>query len=341
MTNQPKESSSTSLDSTNLLVFLFRWRIHIIVLCGIAAIASAIASGLIEEKFRSAVTMFAVPQNSIGEQFYEEQKKNDLLEFGEKEDAERMLQILNSDRVRARIIQKYNLWEHYDIPSDEAGANTKMQKEYDSNVGTRLTKFGSIEIEVMDKTNTVARDIANDIAHFADSVANKLRNDRAMDAFQYAESSLLQVQDEIRVMEDSMSTLYNIGVYDYITQIEGLNDQYATAIIEGQPGRAETIRLQMAEISKYANTFNKLTTLLEAAYDREAILKKRFDLMKIDATSKIPSTFIVDTATASDKKAYPVRWLIVVMSVASVFVFSVIAILSIENYRKLKREGKI
>ena len=252
-----------------------------------------------------------------------------------------MLQILNSDRVRARVIQKYDLWEHYEITRDEAGANTKMQKEYDSNVGTRLTKFGSIEIEVMDKTNTVARDIANDIAHFADSVANKLRNDRAMDAFQYAESSLLQVQDEIRVMEDSMSTLYNIGVYDYITQIEGLNDQYATAIIEGQPGRAETIRLQMAEISKYANTFNKLTTLLEAAYDREAILKKRFDLMKIDATSKIPSTFIVDTATASDKKAYPVRWLIVVMSVASVFVFSVIAILTLENYRKLKREGKI
>ena len=200
MTNQTKESSTTSLDSTNLLVFLFKWRIHIIVLCGVAAIASAIASGLIEEKFRSAVTMFAVPQNSIGEQFYEEQKKNDLLEFGEKEDAERMLQILNSDRVRARVIQKYDLWEHYEITRDEAGANTKMQKEYDSNVGTRLTKFGSIEIEVMDKTNTVARDIANDIAHFADSVANKLRNDRAMDAFQYAESSLLQVQDEIRVM---------------------------------------------------------------------------------------------------------------------------------------------
>ncbi|MFT4682907.1 MAG: LPS O-antigen subunit length determinant protein (WzzB/FepE family) [Flavobacteriales bacterium] len=342
MTNQPTESSSnTSLDSTNLLVFLFKWRWHIIVLCAVAAISSAVVSGVIEEKFRSAVTMFAVPQNSIGEQFYEEQKKNDLLEYGDKEDAERMLQILNSDRVRVGIIKKYNLWEHYDIEQGEAGANTKMQKEYDSNVGSRLTKFGSIQVEVLDKTNTTARDIANDIAHFADSVANKLRNDRAMNAFQYAQSSLLQVQDEIRVMEDSMSVLYNLGVYDYITQIEGLNDQFATAIIEGQPGRAETIRLQMAEISQYANTFNKLTTLLEAAYDREAILKKRFDLMKIDATSNIPSTFIVDSATASDKKAYPVRWLIVAMSIASMFVFSVISILSIENYRKLKREGKI
>ncbi|MCH2198375.1 MAG: hypothetical protein MK081_06300 [Flavobacteriales bacterium] len=63
--------------------------------------------------------------------------------------------------------------------------------------------------------------------------------------------------------------------------------------------------------------------------------------MQIDATSKLPSTFIVDRAAAADKKAYPVRWLIVAMSVLSAFVFSVIAILTFENYRKLKSEGRI
>ena len=63
--------------------------------------------------------------------------------------------------------------------------------------------------------------------------------------------------------------------------------------------------------------------------------------MQIDATSKLPSTFIVDRAAAADKKAYPVRWLIVAMSVLPAFVFSVIAILTFENYRKLKSEGRI
>jgi hypothetical protein len=63
--------------------------------------------------------------------------------------------------------------------------------------------------------------------------------------------------------------------------------------------------------------------------------------MKIDATSQLPSAFVVDYASASDKKAYPVRWLIVVMTVASTFVLMVIGILMLESFRTLKSEGKI
>jgi uncharacterized protein involved in exopolysaccharide biosynthesis len=329
------------MESTNLLVFLFKWRWQLVVIGLIAAVLSAIASFMIEEKFRSAVKLYAATQHSIGEQFYEETKKNDLLEFGEKEDAERMLQLLNSDRIRGQVIQQFNLWEHYEIDPSEPGANTLMQKEYDSNVSSKLTRFGSIEIEVLDKNNERARDMANAIAHMADSLASELRNTRAMDAFKYAESSLLQVKEEIVEMEDSLSILHNLGVYDYETQIEGLNEQYATAIVRGEPQRAQTIKMQMEAISQYANAFSKLTTLLEAAYDREAILKKRYDLMKIDATSRLSSVFIVDAASAADKKAYPVRWLIVAMSTTAAILFSIILILIVENIRRLKATGEI
>lgn len=342
MQNQNRGSEPTGrLESTNILVFLFKWRWHIIIVCFAAAVVASIVSFVIEEKFRSSVIMFATPQHSIGEQFYEETKKEDLLEYGEKEDAERLLQILNSDRIRNRIIEKYDLWKHYGIDPEHPGANALMQKEYDSNVSSKLTRFGSIEVDVLDKKNTLARDMANDIAQLLDSVSNKLRNDRAMQAFRLAEVSLQQVQDEITQLEDSMAYLQHKGVYDYPTQIEGLNEQYGTAIVEGQPKRAEEIRQRMSEISKSGNLYNKLFALLEAAYERETVLKKRYDLMKIDATSQLSSVFVVDNASASDKKAYPVRWLIVVMSVASTFVLMVIGILMLENFRTLKAEGKI
>lgn len=334
-------STDSTLESTNLLLFLIKWRYHIIVICFIAALVSAGASFMIEEKFRSAVIMFAAPQHSIGEQFYEDTKKNDLLQYGDKEDGERLLQILQSDRIRERIIQKYNLWEHYDIKVDQKGANTLMQKEYDSNVNSRLTRFGSIEIEVLDKLNSRASDMANDIAYLADSVANKLRNDRAMQAFNYVSGSLDQVREEIRVLEDSLGVLYSYGVYDFSKQIEGLNEQYATAIVAGRNKEAETLRQQMDRLSFYATVFNKLSSLIESGYEREAVLKKRYDLMSIDANSQMPSTFVLDYASPADKKAYPIRWLIVVMSVIAAFVVTVIAILILENVRSLKAEGRL
>ena len=321
------------LDSTHLLHFIFNRRKSFFLIGLAATVLSSIASLLMDEQFQSSVVMFATPQHSIGEQFYEEVKRNDLLEYGETEDAERLIQILNSDRIRSRIIEKYNLWEHYDIDPGTPGSQTMLGKEYNSNVDARLTRYGSIEVSVLDTDPSQAAAIANDIAFLADSVANRLRNDRAGEAFLYAASSLEQVQDEILSMEFELGKLYELGIYDFATQIEGLNEQYATAMAKGASANAEKIRLQMVEISHHANAFNKLSNLIEAAYDREAILKKRFELMKLDAQTQMPSAFVVDYASAADKKAKPIRWLIVVMSVVSTLVFALLALLAAENLK--------
>lgn len=324
------------LDSSHLLHFIFNRRKTFLFIAVAATIISSVVSLMITEQFQSTVVMFATPQHSIGEQFYEEVKRNDLLEYGETEDAERLLQILNSDRIRSRIIAKYNLWLHYDIDQGTPGAQSLLGKEYNSNVDARLTRYGSIEVNVLDQDPQQAADMANDIAFLADSVSNRLRNDRAGEALLYATSSLQQVQNEILDMETELGKLYELGVYDFATQIEGLNEQYATAIAKGSTANAEKIRRQMADISQYANAFNKLSNLIEAAYEREAILKKRFELMKLDAETQMPSAFIVDYAAPADKKAKPIRWLIVVMSVASILAFALLALLAVENLKTTK-----
>jgi uncharacterized protein involved in exopolysaccharide biosynthesis len=67
---------------------------------------------------------------------------------------------------------------------------------------------------------------------------------------------------------------------------------------------------------------------LKDSYEKYNILRKRNDLLKIDVESQIPVMRVVDYAQAADKKAYPIRWLIVVISVLSTFilVFSVLLI---------------
>lgn len=334
--NQPGK-----LETSNLLVFFYRWKWPIIIMCAVAGIASAIVSLLIEEKYRSSVVMYATTQNSLGAQLLEEVKREDVLEYGEKEDAERLLQILNSDQIQNRVIEKYDLWTVYDIGREEPGANTIIGLEYSGNVTAKMTRFGSIRVDVLDSEPERARDMANYIAALADSVNNRLKTERASQAFQYAEQSYDNLLDEITMLEDSMSVLRSLGVFDYITQIEGLNDQYATAIAEGRPSRAEELKKQMEELSQYGSIYTKLETLIESAYDKQEVVKKRYDLMKIDVESELSATFVVDYASVSDKKAYPIRWLIVAMSVASTFVFVVILLLLWDNFRQLKLEGRI
>lgn len=339
--SENKENMVDSLESTNLIVLLYKWRKPIIIVCAAAAIVSAVVSLLMKERYKSAVVLYAEQQHSFGAQLLEDVQKEDILTFGEEEDAERLLQVINSDQVRNRIIEKYQLWDVYKIKKDQRGANTLIAREYQDNVSAKLTKFGSVEVAVLDESPDRARDMANDIAIFADSVSNKMRSARATEAFRYAETSLLNLQNEVKVMEDTMRVLREMGVYSYTDQVAALTEMYGTAIAEGHPDRAQLIKNQLDFLSKYGTTFIRLESSLKESYEKLAVLRKRYDLMKIDVESNIPVMRIVDFASAADKKSFPIRWLIVSMSTASAFVFTVIFLLFWDNIKKLRSEGRI
>jgi hypothetical protein len=331
-----KLHGKASASSANLLFFLFKYKKEFALLTLTAAILSAIASFIIEEKYSSSVVMYPTSSNSFGSILTEETSRQDLLEFGEDTEAERLLQLINSDEIRHRIIEKYKLFNHYGIDRESKGANAKMVKEYGSNISSKLTRFGSVLVDVSDKSPDTAMFIANDIADLVDTVNNRLKNEHALKAYRYAESEYQKLLEEIRVLEDSMASLRTKGVFDYITQIEGLNEQYATALAEGRQSAAEQLREQMAELSAFGSMYSKLQTLIESAYEREAILKRRLELLRIDVDSKLPAKFVVNRAQKADKKSYPVRWLIVVMSVTSTFIFSIIGFLIYESIAGMK-----
>lgn len=302
------------MESTHLLVFIYRNLKTLIAVGFLAAVAASGVSLMLDEYYESTVVMFATSQHSLGEQFFEETKKNDLLAYGETEDAERLLQILNSHRIRNRIIEKYDLYTHYNIDPSEPGAKTDMALTYGSNVSANLTRFGSIRVQVLDTDPELARDMANDMAFLVDSVANSMRNERANEAYKLAIGTLAKTSEQIAQAEDSLSTLHAMGIYDFETQVEGLTAQYGMAVASGRTSAANILKKDLERLGTLANGYNNLSAYLEAAYEQQSLLKKRVELMRVDAETQLSSSFIVDYASAADKKAKPVRWLIVVMT---------------------------
>ena len=340
MIQPDKNRDSAKLDSSHLLLFVFS-KLRIFIAVGLVTfIISAGVSFMIEEKFESTVIMFATTQSSIGEEFFEESKQGNLLAYGETEDAERLLQLLNSNKVRSQIINNHKLDEHYEIDLKESGARTLLQKEYNSNVGADLTRFGSIKIHVLDKDPNIARDIANDLVFLVDSLANALRNDRAKNALKLAEASYNQAIQEIEAAENDLGELHSFGIYDFEAQVEGLTAEYGRAVADNNMRGALILKDDLEQISKLANKYNKLTNFLEPAYEQLATLKKRFDLMKVDSSTQLPSSLVIDFAEAADKKSYPVRWLIVVVSVMSALALALILLLIADSIQAAENQRK-
>src|SRR3954468_6868116 len=108
-----KARESNYLESTSLLFLLVRWRkpLSIVLLCTLVAAFIFSSPLFITPKFKSSVIFFPSSTNSISKAILEESvsEKQDILAFGEEEQAEQMLQILNSDDIRLAIINKYDL----------------------------------------------------------------------------------------------------------------------------------------------------------------------------------------------------------------------------------------
>ncbi|MFN5629783.1 MAG: Wzz/FepE/Etk N-terminal domain-containing protein, partial [Bacteroidota bacterium] len=169
------------ISSVNLLQFIFRRRKELIVIGTVAALISAIASFVITPKYKATVIMFPTQTSSISKALLAENSgKDDILKFGEEEEAEQMLQILNSDQIQAKVCEKFNLLEHYNIDKTDPFKYTKLFEEFKENISYERTEFMSVKIEVMDKDPQIAANICNTISELMDSVKNGMQKQRAV-----------------------------------------------------------------------------------------------------------------------------------------------------------------
>lgn len=342
MTEQNKLTSD--FNSTNLLGFLYKKRKIILSVGLAAAIVSSVVSLMMDEKFKSTVVLFPSTTSSISKSLVAENplsSKHDIMQFGEEEDAEQMLQILNSDEIRNKIIEKYDLMRHYKIDTTSKYKNTNLVKEFEDNISFKRTEFMSIKIDVLDKNPAVAANIANDIAAYVDTVKNRMIKSRALQGLRIVDAELRNIQAEIKQKEDSLQVLRTLGVIDYTSQSEMLGEQYAIAISKNNTVAMRALEAQLGILAKYGGASIALNDDLEHDRKQLRLIKTKYDEAKVDAEQSITSTFIVNHAVPAEKKSYPVRWLIVVVSTLSAMFASVILIVLLESIANTQKTLKV
>ncbi|MPM12790.1 hypothetical protein SDC9_59144 [bioreactor metagenome] len=331
----PKE---LTFENTNFLFFLFKWRKLLIIVSVAAVVVSAGISLLIKNKYVSTVVMFPSSTNAVSKALISSQYgvKEDIMAFGEEEEAEQMLQILNSNEIRQRIIAKFNLLEHYDIDPDSKYKNTKLYQTYNDNISFNRTEYMAVEIRVVDTDPQMAADIANEIANLYDTVKINLQKQRSLDGFKIVEGAYLELQGDIQKKEDSLSVLRSKGVQDYESQAERLYEGLAREIGNGNTRAIQQIQQRLDTLAKYGSAYVSLRDGLEHDKKQLSDLKGKYEEAKVDAESSMPQKFVVDYAFKAEKKTYPVRWLIVVISTFATLLTSIILIILYENFKKFK-----
>lgn len=332
-----KEKTQTEDDfnSSSLLYVIYKWRKPLIVIALAAIVVSSLVSLTIENKYKSTVILFPAITNSTSKALFEyNTTRQDILAFGKEEEAEQMLQILNSDDIREKISQKYNLMKHYKIDTSGEYKNTQLRDEFKSNITYKRTEFMSVEINVMDTDPFIAAAIANDIAAFHDSVKIDIQRQRAVQALKIIEEEYLEKKEYVKVLSDSLVKINKIGITDIQSQIERTSEQYAIAVRMGDQRAITALGKELEVFSNYGTSFVAFRDNVFAERNALNLLKESYEQAKVDVGQVLPQKFIVSRAYPAEKRSYPVRWIIVVVSTMAALLISILAILLIGNVQK-------
>jgi uncharacterized protein involved in exopolysaccharide biosynthesis len=247
-----------------------------------------------------------------------------------------MLQMLNSNFIRDRIVQKYNLLQHYKIPADSKFKFTRLFKEYENNIKFRRTEYMAVKITVFDTDPQIAADIANDIAALLDSTSNLMHKERAVKAFAIVDEEYRNLENEVYSIVNSLRYLGSKGVNDYERQSEVLNMQLAIAISQNNNRTIQALQQKLDTIGKYGGEFLSLKNALEFKTEQLTLLKTKYQEAKVDAGQFLPQKFIVNSAYKAEVKSYPIRWIILVVTAFIVFFMALLTIVIVENYSKIQ-----
>ncbi len=311
-------------DNQDLVKLIWKWKRHLIGVGTIAIVGAAIFSSpwFITPMFQSQARIYPTNTNT----------------YSEESESEQMLEVLNSTDIKWQLIDTFNLEERFEIPEDEAHFRTKILKEYNDRITCKKTEYESIELKALDADPQVASDMIDSLIVFYNRKVLILNRQKAREQATFYEKDLNRKRREIEAVAAEMEPLRKeYGLLDYEIQAEQVTQGYMSALAGGADSRAiADIKNLMTNLEEKGGRFFLLQKELLALEMQRDTIASRYDKALANAEKDVTYTMVVEEPFPADKKAYPTRWLIVLVSLVAVEFLALLTILGLEGIQSSK-----
>ncbi len=308
-----------NFNNLSLVQLVLKWKWHIIIITVAAALCGAIFSSsmFITPLYKSVAV--AYPAN--------------ISPYSDESETEQMLEIINSASIMDSVVEKYNLWEDYKINKADQFAKTYMINEYRSKIKIGKTPYEAVSVTVMDKDPFVACDIAKDILNFYDQKVHDLHTSKVAEVVDMYDMQLKMKQQDIDSLKQALTDLAtNYGVLNYSGQLR----EVTRGFINGS-NKANELK---QNLEQYGADAVDLETKIIAEANTYSLIKKDYEQNLRFFNSHLTYSNIVTEPFPADKKAFPVRWVVVALCGLGALLLSIVVIFVIENRKRFVAEKK-
>lgn len=300
-------------DNTSLVKVISKWKKHIIIITVAAAIIGAVFSSsyFITPMYKSEALLY--PDN--------------IWAFSDETFTEQMLQVIQSQDIIDSVISDFNLDEHYEIDKDYKYYKTALYNEYRTNVSISRTPYDAVKISVKDKDPEIACAMVNDIIRLYDL---KVRSLQKLKHLEYVDQFKAEIANYDRYIDSLKDRLNEIASNYGIISVPEQTKEITRAIANGNSSRVAELK---ENLETYGPEVIDLNDKLLAESEVYSEVREEYEQYIRKYQANLTHSNIISSPYPSDKKSYPVRWIIVVLCALSACILSTLVIYAIEHNR--------
>lgn len=355
----------TTENLLDVIGILYKWRKPILYTTGIAVVLSIIISLSLPNYFKAS-TIFYAASPDLAKPIPVGPLEKDLDYYGEPEDQDRLLAVAMSNQVADHIIEKFDLYGHYEINPESRKGPHKIKKKFYKLYTVQKTKHDGINLAMEDKDPILAANMANEARDKINGMAQKLIKESQNKLLKTYLDNIANKERELEFLNDSLSrTRKTYGIYNSESQGEVLADLQARAqgelnnmiarreIYQKRSGRfRDSINYLSAAISGLEKQNEELVNKLEKFNQGLALVmtleneqeefgeqlsldKERYKQLLSTYNNDFSGLHIVEWADVPIVKSRPKRSIYVIAATFLGFLFSVIGVLILESYKSI------
>lgn len=233
------------------LIDIFRllnkyWKL-IAILTVIGAISSIAISLLLPKYYKSTSIIYPVSMTNSDRStiFGQQQSNSEHSYFGNKYDANRILQVANSSKVIDYIINKYNLSSHYEYGKNDEYVMTKVKEEFLDNYYAIKNDKDAIEIALLDTDRRLAAEMLNDLVSKIDEIISQPVQEGKEKIIKMLKLEISKKEEEIN--SNLVSNFQKENIKTELKQLSNTLTQYEVSANEKQSALMVLEKAEQAE----------------------------------------------------------------------------------------------
>jgi hypothetical protein len=198
-------------------------------------------------------------------------------------------------------------------------------------VSINKTNYEAVEVSVLDKDPDTAKLMVDNLISLFNSKVERMKREKYSELVNAYEGQLKRKKASMDSLRNVLKQLGKMGIFEYNYQSQQIMRAYLGNLAKSSLKNERDAKTLMKNMGKYSGDLVQTVRMLSDESGSYVTVKLKYENEYRQLVSHITYTNVVTYPFVPDKKTYPIRWLIVLVTDAAAMALAFLLIVFLDR----------